>query len=68
MAQQPQRPPGPTCAYVDLPELSETLADSVHSLLFDGQTLRITFAVTEWTPLTQQIKAPADTIRYADLC
>ena len=45
MAQQPQRPPGPTYAYVDLPELSETLADSVHSLLFDGQTLRITFAV-----------------------
>lgn len=45
MAQQPGSPPGPTYAYVDLPELSETLADSVHSLLFDGQTLRITFAV-----------------------
>jgi hypothetical protein len=50
MAQQPQRPPGPTYAYVDLPELSETLADSVHSLLFDGQTLRITFAVNRMDP------------------
>ena len=46
MAQQPQRPSGPTYTYVDLPELSETLADTVHSLLFDGQTLRITFAVS----------------------
>jgi hypothetical protein len=46
MAQQPQRPSGPTHTYVHLPELSETLADSVHSLLFDGQTLRITFAIS----------------------
>ena len=45
MPEQLQRPPSPTYAYVDIPELSETLADSVHSLFFDGQTLRITFAV-----------------------
>lgn len=45
MAQQPQRPPGPTYTYIDLPEISETFADSVASLIFDGQTLRITFAV-----------------------
>ena len=36
---------GPPYAYVDIPELSETLANSVYSLFFDGQTLRITFAV-----------------------
>jgi hypothetical protein len=45
MAQPPQQSPGPIYTYVDLPELSETYADSVHSTMFDGQSLKITFAV-----------------------
>jgi len=32
--------------YVDRPDLAETFADSVSGLVFDGQTLRIEFAVT----------------------
>jgi hypothetical protein len=32
--------------YVDLPEVSETFADSVHRIQFDGQTLRLEFTVT----------------------
>jgi hypothetical protein len=32
--------------YVDLPELIETYSDSIHSTFFDGQSLRIDFAVT----------------------
>jgi hypothetical protein len=33
---------------IDLPELSETFADSIDSVFFDGQTLRINFGVTRW--------------------
>jgi hypothetical protein len=50
MAQQPQRPAGPIYTYVDLPEISETFADSIYGVLFDGQTLRITFAVNRMDP------------------
>lgn len=32
--------------HIDLPELSETFADSIDLVYFDGQTLRINFAVT----------------------
>jgi hypothetical protein len=32
--------------YLDRPDLTETFADSVSGLIFDGQTLRIEFAVT----------------------
>jgi hypothetical protein len=35
-----------TIRYVDRPDLTETFADSVSGLVFDGQTLRIEFAVT----------------------
>jgi hypothetical protein len=47
-----------TIRYVDRPELTETFADSVSGLLFDGQTLRLEFGVTRLdevkqnTPLT----------------
>jgi hypothetical protein len=34
--------------YVDLPELPETFADSVNSVSFDGQTLRVEFGVTRF--------------------
>jgi hypothetical protein len=41
--------PSPTSAtfrYVDRPELTETFADSISSLIFDGQSLRIEFGVS----------------------
>jgi hypothetical protein len=37
-----------TIKYVDLPEMVETFADSVNSVSFDGQTLRIEFGVTRF--------------------
>jgi len=33
---------------VDLPSLAETFADSIDSVFFDGQTLRINFGVTRY--------------------
>jgi hypothetical protein len=35
-----------TIRYIDRPDIEETFADSVSGLIFDGQTLRIEFAVT----------------------
>jgi hypothetical protein len=35
-----------TVRYIDRPDVAETFADSVSGLIFDGQTLRIEFAVT----------------------
>jgi hypothetical protein len=35
-----------TIHHVDLPDLTETFADSINALYFDGQTLRIEFGVT----------------------
>ena len=36
----------PSLTYIDLPDVGETFADSIGSLVFDGQSLRIEFAVT----------------------
>jgi hypothetical protein len=41
-----QAPTGPTFQYVDIPNLSETFADSIHRVSFDGQSLRLDFSVT----------------------
>lgn len=38
--------PAAKLRYVDRPDVAETFADSVTGLIFDGQTLRIEFAVT----------------------
>jgi hypothetical protein len=38
--------PAATLRYVDRPDLTEIFSDSVSGLLFDGQVLRIEFAVT----------------------
>jgi hypothetical protein len=45
--QQPQQQPQPqyTYTYVDRPDVDEAFADSVNSLFFDGQTMRIEFCV-----------------------
>lgn len=34
--------------HVDLPELRETFADSIQTMTWDGQTLRIEFCVTRY--------------------
>jgi hypothetical protein len=47
-----------TVRYIDRPEVAETFADSITNVTFDGQTLRLEFAVTRLddvkpnTPLT----------------
>lgn len=46
MAQEP--PTSPIFEYVDLAELPETYADSVQAVIFDGQSVKITFAVTRF--------------------
>ncbi len=49
-AKEPSTPaaarPQATIRYIDRPDVTETFADSVSGLVFDGQTLRIEFAVT----------------------
>ncbi len=35
-----------TVRYVDRPECAETFADSINSVFFDGQTMRIEFGIT----------------------
>jgi hypothetical protein len=44
---------------IDLPELSKTFADSIDSVFFDGQTLRINFGVTRFDQPQQQPSATA---------
>ena len=39
-------------SYVDLPDLAEQFADSLHSVHFDGQTLRFVLAVTRLDDIT----------------
>ena len=42
-----QRKRAPTTVrYIDRPDVMETFADAISGLVFDGQTLRIEFAVT----------------------
>jgi hypothetical protein len=45
-AAKPAEPARATFRYVDRPECEETFADSISALSFDGQTLRIEFAVS----------------------
>lgn len=44
--QQPAAAPQVQFQYIDRPELTETFADFVHRIQFDGQTLRFEFAVS----------------------
>jgi len=43
---QPQSAAPPQYQYADRPEVSETFADFVQRIQFDGQTLRLEFAVS----------------------
>jgi hypothetical protein len=44
---EPTPPPG-KIRHVDLPDLGETFADSIHGFAWDGQTLRVEFCVTRY--------------------
>lgn len=48
--------------YVDRPDCHETFADSINSVVFDGQTLRIEFGVTRLDELKPD--APVTGRRY----
>jgi hypothetical protein len=51
--------------HVDLPELTETFADSIDLVFFDGQTLRINFGVTRFEHSQQ---APSATAKRFPSC
>jgi len=51
-----------TIRYIDRPDLAENFADSVTGLLFDGQTLRLEFAVTRFDEI--KANAPITGRRY----
>jgi hypothetical protein len=44
--EQPQQPT--PIRHVDLPDLPETFTDSIHTMVWDGQTLRVEFCVTRY--------------------
>ena len=56
---------GPQTHFVDRPEVSETFADSIHGLSFDGQSMRIEFCTTRLDPV-QPPKSP--TARQYPVC
>jgi hypothetical protein len=58
----PDQRPQLTLRYVDRPELGETFADSIGHLSFDGQSLRIEFAITRMDDVKQG--APLTGRRY----
>jgi hypothetical protein len=39
--------------FIDRPDLTETYADSIHSISFDGQSLRLIFSVTRLNDVKQ---------------
>jgi len=48
---------------IDLPDLPETFADSIETVHFDGQSLRLTFSVTRFGP-TPPVTPPVTARRY----
>jgi len=55
----------PQIHYFDRPEISETFADSIRGVLFDGQTMRMEFCATRMDPVQPQ-KEP--TARQYPVC
>ena len=47
------KPQAATIRYVDQPDCRETFADSINSVFFDGQTMRIEFGITRMDELKQ---------------
>ena len=74
-AGQPADPQTATIRYVDRPDCTETFADSINGVYFDGQSLRIEFGITRLdemkpnTPVTgrrypaQRFNRPASSSR-----
>jgi hypothetical protein len=58
----PAAAPSLTVEYLDLPDLPETFADSIHSIFFDGQSVRITFCTTRFGE--QKPNQPPSAKRY----
>ncbi len=48
-----QQHPPLAVGHVDIAELAETFADSVHNVVWDGQTLRVDLCVTRYPPPDQ---------------
>jgi hypothetical protein len=46
-----------TFRYIDRPELTETFADSVNGILFDGQTMRIEFGISRVDDMKANVPA-----------
>jgi hypothetical protein len=44
----------PQIRFIDRPEVTETFADSIHGLSFDGQTMRIEFCTVRMDPPKSQ--------------
>src|SRR5664279_4754640 len=61
-AAAPPPRPAVTLRYLDRPDCLETFADSISGLSFDGQTLRLEFAVTRMDDVKPD--APATGRRY----
>jgi hypothetical protein len=68
MANEPQSAPGRiqdqprttaplTLEFIDRPDVTESYADSIHSLYFDGQSLKLTFCVTRMNEPRQDKQA-----------
>jgi hypothetical protein len=49
--------------YMERPELSEIFADSVHTIVWDGQTMRLEFCVTRY-PDAASVGTAAEAKRY----
>lgn len=52
-AANPQNKQTASIRYVDVPECGETFADSVVSVFFDGQTMRLEFGITRMDDMKQ---------------
>ncbi len=52
-SQNAAKPQGASIRYVDQPECRETFSDSVNSVFFDGQTMRIEFGITRMDDIKQ---------------
>ena len=52
-SQNPAKPQAAAIRYVDQPECRETFADSINSVFFDGQTMRIEFGITRMDEMKQ---------------
>jgi hypothetical protein len=58
----------PTIRNFDRPEVAETFADAITSLVFDGQSLRIEFGVTRSTKSSPTRRSPGAAIPLAVWC